>query len=413
MNARKVGYFIAIIFIVSLTTLVQPAKADVDDNVSGWAWSETVGWISFNCTDREVCPTSDYGVNIDSATGNFSGYGWSENIGWINFAPAGPYPLAPDYSAKFDSGTSKVTGWARAEAYGNGWDGWILLGKEAGGWANQVTIDSETGEFHGWAWGDDKVGWISFNCADRPGNLCQSKSNYKVTAIIAEINLPPTATCDDNETWNYCVDSRNPKLEWTYSDPDNVPVGTDPQSAYQIQIDTDSGFTAPITIDYTADPSSSNAYQPSGTILQWSTTYYWRIKVRDSNNNWSNWCSPTCSFTTPKHSYPEPDFTWTPQNPSANEPVQFYDQTSFHNGGNSWYWTFESAVPPTSVLQNPVATFSAQGGWDVTLQATDSDAYSCSTFDTINVGLPLPEWKEVIPRQKYLNNKSRASNNKF
>jgi len=152
---KKIRHF-SIIFMVCLIILggilafkysFQPesAQSATADNVSGWAWSETIGWISFNCTDRGVCGTSNYGVNIDGS-GNFSGYAWSENIGWINFAPTGPYPTTPNYSAKYDSETDNITGWAKAEAAdGNGWDGWILLGKETGGWANQVTVNSGTG----------------------------------------------------------------------------------------------------------------------------------------------------------------------------------------------------------------------------------------------------------------------------
>ena len=103
-----------------------------------------------------------YGVRIDPLTGVFSGYAWSENIGWISFAPPPDYatypgtgypnctingtcPVAPNYSAKIDFATGKVTGWARACAgtvngdcnsptRTDGWDGWILLGPiEKGG----------------------------------------------------------------------------------------------------------------------------------------------------------------------------------------------------------------------------------------------------------------------------------------
>ena len=83
-------------------------QAGTGDNVAGFAWSYNVGWISFNSTDCDTdedgtyegasenggaapsgCPSSgtvdDYGVKIDSATGNFSGYAWSSNVGWISF----------------------------------------------------------------------------------------------------------------------------------------------------------------------------------------------------------------------------------------------------------------------------------------------------------------------------------------
>lgn len=56
--------------------------------MSGWAWSENIGWISFNSTDDQdpstpgIQPaTSNYGVN-KNADGTLAGYAWSSNIGW-------------------------------------------------------------------------------------------------------------------------------------------------------------------------------------------------------------------------------------------------------------------------------------------------------------------------------------------
>lgn len=150
-----------------------------EQNVSGWGWSDTIGWIAFNCTDCDGdpncsrdCSDSNFGVNVDLGTGNFSGYAWSDNIGWIDFAPTGPYPTASNYSAKYDSVTNEVNGWIRAElckTVGNcsKWDGWILLGDETNTWTNQVRLNTDTKEFEGWAWGSDVIGWISFNCGDR------------------------------------------------------------------------------------------------------------------------------------------------------------------------------------------------------------------------------------------------------
>ncbi len=122
--------------------------AGTANNVSGWAWSSNIGWISFNCTNRGTCATVNYGVNIardpgNPAIGNFSGYAWSANIGWIHFAPAGPYPAAPHHSARVDLATGIVSGWARALAHDGGWAGWIKLrGTNYG-----VSISTTTGEF--------------------------------------------------------------------------------------------------------------------------------------------------------------------------------------------------------------------------------------------------------------------------
>lgn len=168
--------------------------SSADHNVSGWAWSENFGWISFNSSNCDAdgngqsdgapagCPPSgtlipNYGVKIDEISGDFSGFAWSPNIGWIDFAPVGP-PSAPNYSAKLDFNDKSVTGWAKILSLGD--DGWLKM--------ETVSI-SEAGDFSGWAWnGDGSVGlgWLSFNGSDAGAG-----GNYKVmtTADLSNINL--------------------------------------------------------------------------------------------------------------------------------------------------------------------------------------------------------------------------------
>lgn len=174
--------------------MTKPVQSASTDNVSGWAWSETIGWISFNCTDAS-CATSNYGVNVNSSTGDFSGYAWSENIGWISFnradagnPPAAPYNGGSGPIANFSLVTQKVRGWARALANGDGWDGWIKLGDDSGTWSDQVYVQILAGpdELHGWAWGGDVIGWIGFNCAEGPG-LCSEEGGV----ICAENEICP------------------------------------------------------------------------------------------------------------------------------------------------------------------------------------------------------------------------------
>lgn len=52
--------------------------------LSGWAWNDQYGWISFNCSNNAGCGTSNYSVSIDSA-GNFQGFAWNDAVGWIDF----------------------------------------------------------------------------------------------------------------------------------------------------------------------------------------------------------------------------------------------------------------------------------------------------------------------------------------
>lgn len=68
--------------------------------LSGYAWNDTVGWISFDCHNHGNCASSNYGVSIDGATGDFSGYAWNDSIGWISFSSSSvPYKVKTTWRA--------------------------------------------------------------------------------------------------------------------------------------------------------------------------------------------------------------------------------------------------------------------------------------------------------------------------
>ena len=67
-------------------------SSDDSGNLSGWASSEYDGWISFSCTTggtsppgSNVCGTDNYGVTINTLTGEFSGKAKNATIGYIYF----------------------------------------------------------------------------------------------------------------------------------------------------------------------------------------------------------------------------------------------------------------------------------------------------------------------------------------
>lgn len=93
-------------------------------NVWGYAWSDNVGWISFNCNDRSSvnqCATSNYGITINTTTdpGLMTGYAWSDNIGWISFnkkdlagCPVGTCEARIDLN-QASPNYLQVSGWAK------------------------------------------------------------------------------------------------------------------------------------------------------------------------------------------------------------------------------------------------------------------------------------------------------------
>ncbi len=65
--------------------------ADATGALSGFAWNDLVGWISFcGGQNSAVCPGSvSYDVSIDS-NGNFNGWAWNDLAGWISFNCSNP-----------------------------------------------------------------------------------------------------------------------------------------------------------------------------------------------------------------------------------------------------------------------------------------------------------------------------------
>ncbi|MDD5433586.1 MAG: hypothetical protein PHE77_02950, partial [Candidatus Pacebacteria bacterium] len=290
----------------------QQVKAGALDNVWGFAWSDLMGWVSFNNTSSGG--GNSYGVNItdNGATGVFSGYAWSEHAGWITFneADLGSCPTAP-CRAWVDKSDGLVYGWGKILTTGD----WVRL---RGNGCN-VSIDRNTGDFSGWAWGGETTGWLSFNAVN---DSCPYP--YKVQTSF-KFNTKPTVSISSNPSLvNECT---NPaySFSWTFSDPD---IG-DTQSAYQVQVVKTSNATwvaGSGEFDETASSPSQTkeillSPSPGLNQLGYNTAYQWRVRVWDSGGLASDWAYGN-NFTTPLHIYPTPDFTWSPQVPFTNQTVQ-------------------------------------------------------------------------------------------
>jgi hypothetical protein len=91
-------------------------------HLSGWAWNDTVGWISFfwgNASANPAATTTPLcqsyngycGVTIDG-TGVFHGWAWNDTVGWINFncnnnggSCSYPFDVATTWAALAKTGT--------------------------------------------------------------------------------------------------------------------------------------------------------------------------------------------------------------------------------------------------------------------------------------------------------------------
>lgn len=170
--------------------------------LSGYAWSENVGWIKFAEPGGSLY---DGGVKLQ---GNFLiGYAWSENVGWVVFGPAyeGPSDISPELkgSAKYDEETGKITGWAKIMVFDNdsecsvnipcdkNWaDGWISFSGENYG----VTFEPEKGvigtsslkDANRWAWGGNVTGWIDFSGV----TVIKNNSTAQVVLEAEPLSIP-------------------------------------------------------------------------------------------------------------------------------------------------------------------------------------------------------------------------------
>lgn len=93
----------------------------VDESfLSGHIWAENIGWINVgdgSPADGEHYANSDgsdFGVNIDIATGDLFGLAWGENIGWINFETSS----LGEERARFDDCQGRFFGFTWAENIG-------------------------------------------------------------------------------------------------------------------------------------------------------------------------------------------------------------------------------------------------------------------------------------------------------
>jgi hypothetical protein len=212
--------------------------------LEGFAWSDTVGWISMNCktgsaSASDICGVSNYKVTVGGG-GALTGYGWSDNVGWVKFGGLSGIP-AGGTNANYDALSGNVTGFVRVcsgmlgSSYWNvnnscsgssrtdGWDGFISLASKTNP-VYGVTVASN-GLFSGFAWGDEVVGWIDFSMVKLSNSTVLPGEN--ITLDVGAIPIGGTnpvyvpgnyTTAQINTPYTLSIaDSQNLKYKWTTS----------------------------------------------------------------------------------------------------------------------------------------------------------------------------------------------------
>ncbi|MFA5871482.1 MAG: hypothetical protein WC858_02055 [Parcubacteria group bacterium] len=202
-----------------------------DGSING---NETgVYWVSMNSKNCDVnengtyegssegapagCPTSGavklYRVNIPSPTsgGELSGYAWSPGLGYISFnsSELGGCPSNP---CKAWRTGNRIKGWARfleikkefekATPNSGGWQGWISLEGNANGTPYGITINNDnTLSGYGWSGTNSAIagelGWIDFGQA-KIENVCAIHSASGPTLDHIQNCRPLVVTTEDS-----------------------------------------------------------------------------------------------------------------------------------------------------------------------------------------------------------------------
>ena len=400
------------------------------DNVFGSAWSENLGWFNFNSIDSGVTPGPgvDYGVDIVPYTdpidgkvyGKLVGYAWSENMGWFHLNPSGPYPLAPNYSARIDLGTGEIHGWSKILNLND--DGWVSHNYNDGvvNYNTYVDLDDNDGDgyvnFHGFAW-NNILGWLQYGPV--PGY--EMADGGGVYTLLSRVQQAPYAPIiekpkDGKETWSdypeFRSDPLRPILTWSpFADP-NL---SDTQESYKIEISDTADFSNIIYDKEYISASNSHAIElPTPlTYNEPRKMYWWRVQVVDNTGLASDWS--TANFITPLHAPPTALFSTLPESINEGVETQFNDESITGDPAyplDSWIWTVYKSVNGVWELvndmpmidQNPKYTFE-EGDYRICLEVSDSvsDAITPNGYsDTIckegiEVRKQLPIFERKFP----------------
>lgn len=230
-------------------------------DIEGWAWgggaanTRGMGWISMNSSDCDTdgnglidnlscgvigLPIPTYAVNVPMTDGNLSGYAWSEHYGWISFN-ASDAAGCPSGTCPARRVGDSILGWARtlsirdAGVNAGGWQGWINLNSAnsvggssygleilkmtkriSAGYPDTTCITNPIACTYAYS---DELGWIDFSLAGYsadyricPSNLTITEgmnaslhAYYNANGLVDCLNLTGATDVTNLVTWNSSI----------------------------------------------------------------------------------------------------------------------------------------------------------------------------------------------------------------
>jgi len=235
------------------------------------------------------------------------------------------------------------------------------------------------GSATGWHW---NFGDGSTSVAQSPAHFYQSPGNYAVNLTVTDYN-----GCTNAVIKTVTV-RPSPTAAFNFS---NLGCGN-----YQF---TDMSYdpTLPITSWYWhfGDPGSGSGNYSSlqNPQHQFSQPGTYTVTLMAVN-------SEGCSGVTTRQvtvTSPVSLFTWSPNPPCQNTPLQFTDQ-SYSNGSNivSWLWNFGDGS--TSALANPSHIYTNGGNYIVSLTVTDGQGCQAMKVESVTVAFrPVAQFQYSQP----------------
>jgi hypothetical protein len=408
--------------------------------VTGWAWfgadcvdednctttTSPIGWISFNHLNPGItCGTINYSVRVDyqapDPNNTIQGAAWvgigendiyddcntdERSLGWIDFDDTttppcglGGYPSNYCFPARIVNG--EIQGWAPIKSR-NAADSIMTIGWVRFKGANYFvkirgdgSVSKEPNEHYAWSGkGSERgFGWIDFANVQFPERI--------PTPHVSN----PTA-----EFPNPCLQSRLPKFSWTTDA--SLPYD------YELEVYSNPSYSGDPLFKIAGNNTSSTSWTPPcnyccdippyNSVSFGEVTYYWRVRARNIDSNWSSWAESI--FTTKKNCYPLPNFQCNGNENCSSLIIRENEEVNLSNfstiyppaGLDHCVWNLPSGSEVVSGNPNVSCLikvrFVSGSNQTIGFEVFDTQGYHCPTQKSINVLPPFsPKWKEIPP----------------
>jgi titin len=243
------------------------------DGVEQTQISGSVDWQQKNYTISSGTHNLEWRYAKDVSVNSGSDCGWVDKIELPTITVA-----SPDGGETWAAGSSQTIRWTYTGNPGSYVKIELLKGGVLNGTiSSSVSIGTGGNGSYNWAIPSTQVSGTDYRVKiTSTTNAAYTDASNADFTIIGPPPAAPTLTSPASAS---TMSSLTPRLEW------NASSGA---VSYEVQVSTSSSFTN-LLVNETV--ITDLYYDIAPGILNWSTTYYWRVNARDSFGSTSNWSS--------------------------------------------------------------------------------------------------------------------------